>query len=279
MKQIGMVVVLIVSLVVAAGARGEDPVIPLNCRISGEAEIIAYDFSSREFVLGDLSGSADSAVGSLAHITATDTFVLVPDNVTCRINGIQIGDSTGTILDTTLRYILLVEERPPVMRWFMTDIMASRNAGRGGVEWEDGLLEDRIFLTVPDELPVIGGSAGNQWATLLFTHAEDGTETSCRYRGTGATPLDLSDRYVLNTCVGSGGDIVAGEEIEVERVELHLNGSYPFGLTVVSLPARVGAIVSDFYLLAVEDESRAEVFRFTGWVDADTGDLVVESLD
>ena len=69
------------------------------------------------------------------------------------------------------------------------------------------------------------------------------------------------------------------EEIEVGRVELHLTGSSPFGRTVVSLPARVGDMVSDFYLFEIRDESGASVFFYAGWVDTDLGDFVVESLD
>jgi len=65
----------------------------------------------------------------------------------------------------------------------------------------------------------------------------------------------------------------------VERVELHLNGGSPIGRTVASLPARVGQIVTDFYLFQVMDGTDALVFLSVGVVDPEMGDFVVESLD
>jgi hypothetical protein len=279
MRHIGAVVGLIAFVGAVGNVIGDEVIVPANCQIIGEAEIISFDFSSREFALGDISGTSTSAAGVWDHVTPTTTWSLVPDNVTCRINGMEIGDSRGAIAGTSLSYVLYVEDRLPSLKFFAVDIVASRNAGRGPVQWEDGLLEGQVFLTIPGELPVIGGSAGNQWATLSFTLAEDGTEISCRYRGTGATPLEASDRYVLNACSGAGRFIEVGDEIEVELVELHLNGGSPRGRTTVSFPARIGDSVSDFYLFAVEDEARTELFRFAGWVDPDTGDFDVESLD
>jgi hypothetical protein len=272
-------ITIIACVAIAGNVVGGEVIVPDNCRISGEAELIALDFSAREFALGDLSGSSNSGIGSWAHLTATTTSVLSPETVTCRLNGIALGNSRGTILDTSFTYILHVEDQPPQLRRITFDIEASRDAGSGPVDWEDGLLEDEVFLTVPSELPVVEGSAGNQWATLSFTLLEDGTAITCRYRGTGATPLEPSDSYMLDACTGAGRSIVAGEEFEVERIELHLDGGSPLGRTSVSLSATVGQILSDLYIFVVEDGSGIEVFRFDGWVDPDTGDFVVETLD
>lgn len=279
MKYIKEVIGLIACVAIAGNVFGDEVTVPDNCRISGEAELIAIDFSTREFALGDISGTALSGSGSWTHLTSTTTYSLVPDNVTCRLNGIAIGDSQGTIAGTSLTYALQIHDEPPRLERTMIDIVASRDAGRGPVEWEDGLLEEEVFLTLPAELPVIEGSAGNQWATLGFMLVEDGTAITCRYRGTGRTPLEPSDSYVLNACTGAGRSIVAGEEIEVELIELHLDGGSPFGRTSVSLSARVGQIVSDLYIFIAMDESGTEVFNFFGWADPDTGDFVVETLD
>lgn len=141
MKQIGVVIGFIACVAVTGSVKGEVPIEPTNCRMSGEAELIATDFSTGNFSFGEIEGSASSGSGAWAHISPTTTWLLVPDNVTCRLNGIQIGNSTGTLLDTTFNYVLHIEDRKPSLQWFVTDIVASRNSGRGGVEWEDGLLE------------------------------------------------------------------------------------------------------------------------------------------
>lgn len=288
MKQIVICLILVILIAIAQVARAEGFVEPVNCRISGTATLISQDFEKGPFVIGDVMGTASNAYGAWFHEFGANReffFTLSPDNVTCRINGIQIGSSRGAISDAgspprgASRYVLEVEDQAPQTHWFTVPIEASRDAVGEGVEWQDGSLEEPVVLTVPQELPVTEGSAGNQWATLNFLPANNGEQVTCRYRGTGETALGVSDRYLLDACVGAGRTLVGGEEIEVDRIDLHLVGSSPGSLTRVSLPARIGKTVSDFYVLVIENDSGEALYSFYGWVDPETGDLSVESLD
>ena len=288
MKQFTIYVILGMSIATAQVARAEGFVEPVNCRMSGTASLIGLDFEKGPFVIGDIFGTASNGAGSWFHEFGDNSeyfFSLSPDNVTCRINGIQIGTSSGTVSDrgqgygSASRYVLQIEDQPPQLHWFTVDIEASRDAGLNPVEWQDGSIGDPVLLIIPDEIPVTAGSAGNQWATLSFVPVDTGVEVTCRYRGTGATALEPSDLYRLDACVGAGRTLVGGEEIAVNRIDLHLTGSSPGIRTSVSLPARVGKTVSDFYVLVIENDAEEAIYRFQGWVDPDAGDLVVESRD
>lgn len=287
MKQIVIYMVLASAIVFAQVARPEGFVEPVNCKMSGEATLISQEFEAGPYVIGDISGTASNAYGSWFHGFGTPEtyFLLSPENVTCRINGVQIGNSSGRVSDSSgdlghvSRYVLEIEDQPTQLHWFTTWIEASRDASQNAVEWRDGSLERPVVLMVPDELPVNEGSAGNQWAILSFVPSDTGAEVTCRYRGTGATALEASDRYLLDACVGAGHTLVGGEEIAVDRIDLHLTGSSPNMRTSVSLPAKVGKTVSDFYVLVLENDAEEVLYSFYGWVDPEAGDFVVESLD
>ena len=289
MKQIFICLVLATCMAIAHVARSADFDEPVNCKVSGEAFLIDTGFERGQYVNGDVQGTAINAFGSWFHESVFEEgyifFTLSPDYVSCRINGVQIARSGGRVSDTNLaagsglHYVLEVEDQEPHQYWFTALIEASRNADRERVEWEDGSLEGPLVLIIPHELPVTEGSAGNQWATLSFLPTDSDTEVRCRYRGTGATALDPSDRYLLESCVGAGRTLIGGTEVEVEQVSLHLDGSFPNARTTVSLPALVGQTVSDFYVLLIENSSDEVVFSFYGWVDPETGDLAVEDLD
>lgn len=286
MKQITIYMIFVISINVAQVARAQDIDEPVNCKISGSATTIDRQFGAGPLVIGDIAGTASNGYGSWFHGFGNPEsfFLLSPDNVTCRQDGILIGDSRGTVSDVTSdyrdasRYVLQVEDQDPQLHWFTVQIEASRDASQEGIVWQDGSLERLVILTVPEELPVTEGSAGNQWATLEFVPTETGAEVSCRYRGTGDTALEPSDRYVLDACVGAGRTLVGGEEIEVEQIGLHLVGSAPGALTSVSLPARVGKMVSDFYVLLIENDAGEVIYSFYGFVDPESGDLAVEDF-
>ena len=271
----------IVCMTFTGSVTADEPVEPATCQISGGAGLITSNYTTGDFSMGDLTGSANSGTGTWVHTTATESWTLVPENVTCRLNGIAIGNSVGTIAgDSSLSYILHIEDQPPQLQLFTIDIVASRTPSRGGVVWSDGVLEDQVLLTIPDDIPVVNGSAGNQWAALSFTQSADGSETTCRYRGTADTPLEPSDRYVLDACSGPGRLIVGADVIEVERIELHLQGSAPRVSTIVSVPARIRRSVSDFLIFVVIDVATGnDVHTSYGYVYEESDDFVVESLD
>lgn len=289
MKQITNYLVLAVCIATTHVAQSGEPFEPTECRISGSASMTDQQSGADHVIVGDIQGTATTGAGSWLHEIQTDPaqpfFLLSPENVTCRINGVHIGDSQGVVIDSDpgygseLRYFLQVEDHAPRQRWRTVQIEASRNADHEAVEWNDGSLDGPVFLIIPDELPVTEGSAGNQWATLSFLPTDTGDEVTCRYRGTGATALDPSDRYVLESCVGPGRILLGGTEIEVEQVVLHVDGAAPGSRTTVSLPAWIGETVSDHYVLQIANSSGETVFSFQGPVHPDRGDFVVEPLD
>lgn len=289
MKQITIYLVLAVCIATTHVAQSGEPFEPAECRISGSASLTDLESGTGHFAIGDIQGTSTTGVGSWLHEIQTDPaqpfFLLSPEHVTCRINGVHIGDSQGVVVDSEggygseLRYFLQVEDHAPRQRWRTVQIEASRNADHEAVDWNDGSLDGPVFLIIPHELPVTEGSAGNQWATLSFLSTDTGDEVTCRYRGTGATPLDPSDRYMLESCVGPGRMLLGGAEIEVEQVVLHVDGASPGSRTTVSLPAWIGETVSDSYALAIVNSSDEEVFSVFGFVDPDRGDFVVEPLN
>lgn len=289
MKQITNYLVLAVCIATTHVARSGEVFEPTECRLSGSASLTDLEFGTGHFAIGDIQGTATTGFGSWFHEIQTDpaqpSFLLSPDNVTCRINGVQIADSQGVVIDSDpsygseLRYFLQVEDGAPRQRWHTVQIEASRNADHEPVEWTDGSLDGPVFLIIPHELPVTEGSAGNLWATLSFLPTDTGDEVTCRYRGTGATALDPSDRYVLEACVGPGRMLLGGLEIEVEQVVLHIDGASPGSRTTVSLPAWIGETVSDHYVLQIVNSSNETVFSVFGFVDPDRGDFVIERLD
>lgn len=289
MKQITNYLVLAVCIATTHVAQSGEPFEPTECRLSGSASLTDRESGTVHVVVGDIQGTATTGFGSWFHEVQTDPaqpyFLLSPENVTCRINGVHIADSQGVVIESDpgygsdLRYFIQVEDHAPRQRWRTVQIEASRNADHEAVEWTDGSLDGPVFLIIPHELPVTEGSAGNQWATLSFLSTDSGDEVTCRYRGTGASALDPSDRYVLEACVGHGRMLVEGEEIEVEQVVLHVDGASPGSRTTVSLPAWIGETVSDHYVLQIENSSRETVFSFFGFVDPDRGDFVVQPLN
>lgn len=289
MKQITNYLVLAVCIATTHVAQSEEPFEPTVCRISGSASMTDRDLGAGHFAIGDIQGTATTGVGSWLHEIQTDPaqpfFLLRPDHVTCRINGVQIGDSQGDVIDSDagygsdLRYFLQVEDHSARQRWRTVQIEASRNADHEAVEWSDGSLDGPVFLIIPHELPVTEGSAGNQWATLSFLLTDTGEEATCRYRGTGATALDPSDRYVLEACVGPGRMLLGGMEIEVEQVVLHVDSASPGSRTTISLPASIGETEPDYYVLHIANSSGETVYSVYAPVHPDRGDFVVEPLN
>jgi hypothetical protein len=261
---------------------------PVTCKVSGTATLIDEAYGKREFAIGDIQGTATSGFGSWFHETGPDDgyiyFSLAPRIVSCRVDGVNIARSSGWVSETrlpvggALNYVLEVEDMEPNRRWFDVLLEASRYAGEERIDWEDGELDGPVFLVVPSELPVTEGSAGNQWATLSFLPVDSDTRVTCRYRGTGETAIDSSDRYVIDSCPGAGRTLVGGEELEVEQIKLRVNGGSPFERTTVSLQAQIGEAVSDFLVLLIENSDEEVVFSFYGWADPDTGDFVVEPV-
>ncbi|MEN8132724.1 MAG: hypothetical protein ABFS45_21585 [Pseudomonadota bacterium] len=265
-----MVVLVGLSLVPFSVPAGEFEE-PTNCRLQGEGTLDGGDIS-----FGDLSGTGASGLGSWAHIAATDTFSLVPATVTCRINGIEIGDSTGTVAGTGQSYILHIEDIGSGTPQTTQILRASRSYSPS--TWVDGnlVLDGVGVITIPSELAVIAGDAEMQWAWVSFTRSVEGDMVTCRYRGN-----ESGDAYVFTRCTGEDDDtsqVEAGDRVAVASMTLHVHsGCQDCGTTEVEATLEMSRPESDFLLIQITDVDGTLVYEAAGFVV--TGDFSVESLD
>jgi hypothetical protein len=228
------------------------------------------------------------------------------DFITCRINGVLLGDLMGPASydgEPGYRFLVSVED--------FGDAVAERHAGHTTVQtltatryyspsrWEDGTLavDESSTVTIPSELPVTVGNAGNQWAWLTFERADTGDVVSCRYRGGASrscpsTPEDLAagESYTLARCVGEDegtAQVDAGDRVEVSWMTLHVqSGAHTLpsdsaAQTTVSVELAVAPQApsqGDYYHLVVEDlDAPGEpVYETDGFLDS--GDLTVRYL-
>lgn len=306
-------VVLFAAAIITAGCTQDVGVaeealgtIPEQCQIRGLGLL-----ENADFTLGDMRGNAETGTGSWAHISSEEGFVQAfPDSVTCRMNGVGIGEAWGSALvdgATGYQYRLIVEDRrdpsdaggeevegPPEVQ----TLTASRTY-RPSRWYDDHLdVDGRAVVTIPATIPVTEGNAGKGWTWLTFMR-DSFDVVKCKYRGGAPTPhprtpaeLSAGEQYVFDRCVGErpGTDPVeAGSRVEVYWMSLHVHtGSDRLptcddARTTVSVDLDVSPIVvieppRDRLLLVVfEEGTGVELFRR----DADMliGDLQVIDLD
>ncbi|MFK7985025.1 MAG: hypothetical protein AB8I08_03265 [Sandaracinaceae bacterium] len=160
---------------------------PTQCRISGSGTL-----DNGDAVTGDLSGSATSGSGEWVHTTVGGELVtLSPANVTCRINGVAIGDSNGAALIDGVpgfSYTLLVEDYDN----HEPDAVQTLVATYGPSGESDGVLDlaGVASVAVPDALPVTEGSSYGGSATVSFEDARSGDTVTCLYEGPAADDCD-----------------------------------------------------------------------------------------
>jgi len=245
---------------------------PTNCRISGIASL-----EGNVFETGSLAGTAESGVGTWTQVSASGIYNLVPESVTCRLDGVEIGDSQGAVLDTDYRYFLEVWDAGNGLPASHETLVASRSYSPSAWTDADYTVNGRVGFFVPAELPVTEGDAGSGWAWLTFTRFEEGDLVTCRYRGN-----DTGTAYAFARCTGEDDGtvpVVAGDMVSVSTLNLHVHsGCNECGTTRVELSLDLGQGEWDFFqLVFIDPVDSTLVQQWYGFIV--DGDLVVESLD
>lgn len=279
----------------ATGGAEAGLVITDRCEISGLGMLEEGDFLG-----GHARGGDTGATGSWAHVGG-DVVIGGADWILCRINGALLGDLQGPArVNGRGGYSFRVHVQdfgdplpPEVIPGTPEVRTVSATRWYRPTRWDDGdvVRDERALVTIPSELPVTVGNAGNQWAWLTFERSETHDTVVCRYRG-GArsprpcTPGDLADgeRYVLERCTGDRRDEVeAGDVVDVTSMTLRVQSGahtlpsrrHPqttitadFDVTPVTLtdPDR------DFYQISVRDDVTSEQVYFR------EGDVVIGNL-
>lgn len=304
---------------VEPGASDDALVVTDRCEIRGLGLL-----EGGELVVGRIRGDEIGASGRWVHLSRTDGFVLAtPDWIFCRINGAVVGDFAG---DATLdgvsgyTYRVNVQDRrepgdPPIVTPGAPEVrtvVASRDYRP--TRWSDGEMpiDGRVRVTLPSELPVSEGNAGNGNAWITYQRADTYELVTCRYRG-GAprlwprTPAEEAAglSYRFERCYQSGwGDdddeddevdesapmpgLAPGSVEEVRWLRVHVqNGSHwhpsrAAARTEVSVPFDVTPLTTiaapyDWYRISVWDASGARVLLNEGPVTV--GDIRVTQLD
>jgi len=284
------------------GSAEEALVVTDRCELSGMALL-----DNGDFVAGRARGGDTSVSGSWVHVADTgEVMNATPDRITCRLNGSVIGEIFGTAeLDGTPGYTfrVFVQDRrepgppeviegPPETR----TLTATRRYRPS--RWETDSLEERAIVTIPSELPVTVGNAGNQWAWLTFQRHGTFDVVTCRYRGGASSPhprtpgdLAAGERYHLERCTGEwpGTDPVeAGSRVDARWTRLRVHSGAHFlpsrrdARTTVSLDLDIAPLIvieppPDYYHMEVRDAAGTRVLLRYGTVA--TGDLDVVRLD
>lgn len=268
------------------GAGTGELVVTDRCEVAGFGTLPVGDF-----LAGTVRGGDTGATGSWAHVADRDVVIADPDWIFCRINGSVQGDFGGTArINRRSGYTYRVHVQdvgdpgPPTLTPGTPSIQTVSATRRyRPTRWEDGSLtiEDRALVTIPSELPVTVGNAGNQWAWITFRRSETFDTVVCRYRG-GAhnpnpcTPEDLTagESYVFDRCTGElegTPEVEAGDVVDVRSMTVHVQTGAHF------LPTRDAAqttITVDFEVTPLVPETRRDFYRIAVWEDA-TGTQVL----
>lgn len=273
-----------------------------RCELTGFGVLEGGDFIS-----GRVTGDDTGVDGLWLHAAPGGEVVFgTPDRISCRINGRDLADVWG---DATVdgasgyTYRIFAEDRsepgPPELVEGAPEVRtltASREYRP--TRWRDARMDERAIVTIPAELPVTVGNAGNMWAWVTFQRAETFDIVTCRYRGGASTPLPhtpaelaAGERYHLERCTGElyGTDpVVAGSRVDVRWLNLHVHtGAHMLpsrhaAETTVTLDLEMSPLIErprplDYYLIEVRDASGAIVFFTDG--DVVTGDLRITQFD
>lgn len=268
-----------------------------RCELSGTAALPGGEAASGTITGGDLG-----ATGSWLHDSPTGGVILAtPDFITCRINGSKLADIEGSAeVDGVSGYTYRIhaQDRGVAGETVIVEgaatvetLVATRSYAHGRTHWTDGSLtiaEDMARVTIPAELPVTVGAPGTGRADIVFTRADTGDTTRCRYRGNGARDRG-GDRYVLQHCVGLSGspEVLAGDEVDVTELTLHVQSGDEHssgcrgGETTVSVdldvtPLSIEPAQPDFYEIRVFHPDGTDYFDVAGNLTG--GDLTITEL-
>ena len=283
------------------GATGE-LVITDRCDVYGLGQL-----PSGDFVAGRAHGEDTGATGSWAHVGDPDVVLGDAEWVLCQINGALLGDFGGPArLNGDSGYTFRVHVQdfgdplpPEVIPGTPEVRTVSATRWYRPTRWDDGdvVVDERALVTIPEELPVTVGNAGNQWAWLTFERSESHDTVVCRYRGQAhnpnpCTPDDLAGgmSYVLERCTCErGDDVEAGDVVDVTSMTLRVQSGAQFlpsrhrPQTTITADFDVTPVTltdpeRDFYRISVRDEVTDEqVYTRQGSVEV--GNLHVVQLE
>ncbi|MEZ4315847.1 MAG: hypothetical protein R3F61_00010 [Myxococcota bacterium] len=265
-----------------------------RCEVTGTAALPGAEAAS-----GTITGGDTGATGSWLHDSPVGGVILAtPDFITCRINGSKLADVEGTAeVDGVPGYTYrihvqdrgtpggtVIHEGTPVVE----TLTATRSYRHHHARWTDAVLpitEDMARVTIPAELPVTVGAPGTGRADLVFTRADTGDTTRCRYRGNGRRDRG-GDRYVLTRCVGRSGspEVVAGDEVDVTALTIHVQsgdehssgcrgGETTVTLDLDVLPLSIEPSQPDYYEIRVFSPDGTDYFDAAGNLEG--GDLTI----
>jgi hypothetical protein len=294
---------LAASLVGCAPDEGVDSasdalVVTDRCDISGLGSLAEGDF-----LAGRARGGDGGATGNWAHVGG-DVVIGDANWIMCRINGALLGDFRGLArVNGRNGYNFRVHVQdfgdplpPEVIPGIPEVRTVSATRWYRPTRWDDGdvVTDERALVTIPSELPVTVGNAGNQWAWLTFERSETHDTVVCRYRGGAHNPnpctlgdLEGGESYVLERCTGDDGDdIEAGDVVDVTSMTLRVQSGAQFlpsrrapQTTITAdfdvTPVTLSDPDRDFYQIAVMEDGAPPD---TEPVYFREGDLVVGNL-
>lgn len=262
---------------IAGGSTGALGTPTAQCEVDGAGEL-----PGGHVFFGHVTGTTAGTTGSWTHETGSEIVLGSADWISCRINGVVIADFGGAAsIDGAPGYAYRVQVQdfggpgssglvlgPPEIQ----TVSATRRYRP--TRWEDGAvaIADRAVVTLPAELPVTVGNAGNMWAWIAFERTDVGDTVRCRYRGGAHTPVpctpeDLAagESYVFHDCdsdVEGPLSIAPGDSVDVTSMTLHVHtGAH-------SLPSRHEAqttVTVDFEVATLtEEEPASDIYRI--WV-------------
>jgi len=258
------------------------PVIETSlCEVSGSLTLNNLDRA-----IGGVVGEESGITGTWLHESAAGhRYTLIPTNVFCSINGVELGDVWGPALvdGVDLGYEMRIHgqdfyEATDSRQLSSRELTASL-IHRPTRLFADGALamNGRIVrVALPETLPVVAGSAGHGGrAEITFRRAVTGDVFTCEYRGSDT-------EYAAGVCqteAGAPTDIGPGDLVDVTSFTLHIaRGFRGRGETEtrVTVTLQVADLQSDFYRIVVKDAADIRIFTSEG--DVILGDIEVAPL-
>jgi hypothetical protein len=182
-----------------------------NCGVEGLGLDEAGDTFSGNFTNDPVAG----ATGTWSHTSGGHVYLTPPASVLCTINGITrasfYGDATRDGV-SGYSYSIEVQDRsdpgPPIETESPIPEVRHLAATQyySPTSWDDGMIAERMIVTVPSSLTVTAGNGGQQWATLTLFRTDTMDTVVCRYRAGAASSCDDDDDDDDDDRSGCGDD-------------------------------------------------------------------------
>lgn len=274
----------------------------IPCEVSG----LGLD-AHGEFFVGHVSNAGGTAEGNWLHLGDSVVIGAGPlDMLLCWMNGTMAAEIQGPAYFNgaagyTYRISTRMGYRPePGLVEGPAEVQTVTSTRRyRPTRWEEGevTIEEQARVTIPAELPVTVGNAGNQWAWLTFQRADEWDLVTCRYRGGASKPnpqnpsdIAAGEAYYFERCTGLRGEsIEPGDRVDVRWMKLHVQSGAHFfpsrhdAQTTVSVDLEVTPLIRleaqpDLYGIGVWDDATGErVYFRDGFLRS--GSIEIRQLD